>query len=192
MRNTNSRIAAVVFTLAGILFLAVSPAGAQSYAGTNIEDGIFDAPSVIVGGSEIEFSVEGLAADSELTFTLTNLDSTQDPGNVSIAVLGAVAERVDSSGSFNGEIALPSNLAVGRYQLLVEGLRADGTVFTTELPFEITAATATQATADGDDALALTGSSTRNSLLGGLVLVGFGIGLVLFATRSQREESVEV
>lgn len=111
--------------------------------------------------------------------------------------------RADALGNFNGAITLPSDLAPGSYTLNVDGTKADGTPFFTSLALaagESTGAGATPTTGSSDGTvtaasgstngtvgeLAITGVSSTTSFMSGLLLVGFGAGLVLFATQAQR------
>lgn len=214
MRNTVSRFAAVLLVLAGLLFVAVSPAGAQGYEGTSLEEGIFFVPAEVAAGSAIDFSVTGLVPNSDVIFTLTD-QSGADAGDVEVEVQvqGAVVLRADAQGNFNGAITLPPGIEPGSLILAVEGTKVDGSVFSTSLAVAVGDGSETPDASAGNGAttttgsggvaattgsstenvgeLALTGSSSSTSFMSGLLLIGAGAGLVLFAAQAQRSQRAD-
>lgn len=179
-------------------FLMAAPAGAQSYEGTSIEDGIFFVPADLEEGSEIEFSISGLEPNSEILFTLTGPDGA-DVDGLGVEVLGSVAVRAGVNGNFNGEVTLPPLTAEGVYTLAVQATRANGDPLSTSTSFFIGEDSVTEtndgattgnisASNDGTGALALTGQSSSRTALSGILIAGTGLVLVFAASRRREGE----
>ena len=188
LRNMLSVIVAV-----GVL-LTTAPLGAQSYEGTSIDEGIFFIPAAVGGGSDIDFSVAGLEPGSEIGFKLFD-SSGGDVDGLEVEVLGRIVVQADANGNFNGDIGLPPNLAPGIYTVEVDGTRAGGSDFATEVSFTVAGAAAAQAgddtttasTGTGDGELAFTGASSSRTALNGALIVGAGLLLVFVASRRREE-----
>lgn len=177
----------IVTLLAVLLALIPSAsAGAQTYEGTDLEDGIFFVPDAPAAGDDVNFAVTGLLPGSDLTFTLLDASSSEVDG---LEVAGAIVLPVGPSGSFNGDIALPASLIEGAsYTLSVSGTRADLTPFETDWSF-VASAAASQSDSDSDS-LAFTGNESSSRAFSGVLLVVLGLGLVAVSASRRRNDSV--
>ena len=202
MRSLRSMLSVIVAI--GAFLLVAAPAGAQTYAGDTLEEGILFIPADVSAGSSLNFAVAALEPNSELTFVLTASDGEVVDG---LEVQGAVVVRTDAQGNFDGDIDLPGGLPDGVYTLTAEGTRANGSTYERVISFNIGSLNAVNPGASGDSAvtadsnaataespneLALTGSSSRSRIVNGLLFVGVGVALVAFAAtrRSAAAEQV--
>lgn len=178
--------------------LLASPVAAQSYEGTSIEEGIFFVPADLEGGSPVDFSVNGLLPNSEITFTLLTTDGDVVADIDVVEVAGAFVLRTDAAGNFNGEVVLPDNIADGLYTLEVDGFFLDGSAFETSVVLSIgsvaatPAAGATTGAAAASNELALTGSSSLSAAMNGVIIVLLGVVLVFVATRLRSGDAQKV
>ena len=178
--------------------LLASPVAAQSYEGTSIEEGIFFVPADLEGGSPVDFSVNGLLPNSEITFTLLTTDGDVVADIDVVEVAGAFVLRTDAAGNFNGEVVLPDNIADGLYTLEVDGFSLDGSAFETSVVLSIgsvaatPAAGATTGAAAASNELALTGSSSLSAAMNGVIIVLLGVVLVFVATRLRSGDAQKV
>lgn len=169
-------------------------AGAQSYEGATLEDGIFFVPDNPTGGEEVNVAIAGLAPNAEVIVELQ--DSNNQGVDGLVAVQSAIAFRADINGNVNVDFMLPENLPVGAYTVLVRSTRLDGSPFETTWDFIVgsqSGSTATGNTASPNQqtgGLALTGASSRVTAVGGGILVLLGLGLVVVATTSRRQDGV--
>ena len=173
-----------------IVLSGSSLAGAQSYEGTSLEEGIYYVPADVGPGSVINFAAEGLVAESEVQIRLVDENGTELDGLTEVQ--GVVVVRTDSAGNLNSDVRLP-DVDGGTYTILVEGTKADLTPFVSQLSLQIADEPASSAAAGSDTApasLALTGSETQSRLFGGVVLVALGMGLVFVASRRREEVPV--
>ena len=178
--------------------LLASPVAAQSYEGTSIEEGIFFVPADLEGGSPVDFSVNGLLPNSEITFTLLTTDGDVVADIDVVEVAGAFVLRTDAAGNFNGEVVLPDNIADGLYTLEVDGFFLDGSAFETSVVLSVgsvaatPAAGATTGAAAASNELALTGSSSLSAAMNGVIIVLLGVVLVFVATRLRSGDAQKV
>lgn len=178
--------------------LLASPVAAQSYEGTSIEEGIFFIPADLDGGSPVDFSVNGLLPNSEITFTLLTTDGDVVADIDVVEVAGAFVLRTDAAGNFNGEVVLPDNIADGLYTLEVDGFNLDGSAFETSVVLSVgsvaatPAAGATTGAAAASNELALTGSSSLSAAMNGVIIVLLGVVLVFVATRLRSGDAQKV
>ena len=178
--------------------LLASPVAAQSYEGTSIEEGIFFIPADLDGGSPVDFSVNGLLPNSEITFTLLTTDGDVVADINVVEVAGAFVLRTDAAGNFNGEVVLPDNIADGLYTLEVDGFNLDGSAFETSVVLSVgsvaatPAAGATTGAAAASNELALTGSSSLSAAMTGVIIVLLGVVLVFVATRLRSGDAQKV
>ena len=178
--------------------LLASPVAAQSYEGTSIEEGIFFVPADLEGGSPVDFSVNGLLPNSEITFTLLTTDGDVVADINVVEVAGAFVLRTDAAGNFNGEVVLPDNIADGLYTLEVDGFSLDGSAFETSVVLSVgsvaatPAAGATTGAAAASNELALTGSSSLSAAMNGVIIVLLGVVLVFVATRLRSGDAQKV
>lgn len=178
--------------------LLASPVAAQSYEGTSIEEGIFFVPADLEGGSPVDFSVNGLLPNSEITFTLLTTDGDVVADIDVVEVAGAFVLRTDAAGNFNGEVVLPDNIADGLYTLEVDGFNLDGSAFETSVVLSVgsvaatPAAGATTGAAAASNELALTGSSSLSAAMNGVIIVLLGVVLVFVATRLRSGDAQKV
>ena len=178
--------------------LLASPVAAQSYEGTSIEEGIFFIPADLDGGSPVDFSVNGLLPNSEITFTLLTTDGDVVADIDVVEVAGAFVLRTDAAGNFNGEVVLPDNIADGLYTLEVDGFSLDGSAFETSVVLSVgsvaatPAAGATTGAAAASNELALTGSSSLSAAMNGVIIVLLGVVLVFVATRLRSGDAQKV
>ena len=178
--------------------LLASPVAAQSYEGTSIEEGIFFVPADLEGGSPVDFSVNGLLPNSEITFTLLTTDGDVVADIDVVEVAGAFVLRTDAAGNFNGEVVLPDNIADGLYTLEVDGFSLDGSAFETSVVLSVgsvaatPAAGATTGAAAASNELALTGSSSLSAAMNGVIIVLLGVVLVFVATRLRSGDAQKV
>ena len=164
-------------------------AGAQSYEGATLEDGIFFVPDNPTGGEEVNVAIAGLAPNAEVIVELQ--DSNNQGVDGLVAVQSAIAFRADINGNVNVDFMLPENLPVGAYTVLVRSTRLDGSPFETNWDFIV--GSQSDSTATGNTAspnqqtgdLAFTGTSSRVTAVGGGILVLLGLGLVVVATTSR-------
>ena len=169
-------------------------AGAQSYEGATLEDGIFFVPDNPTGGEEVNVAIAGLAPNAEVIVELQ--DSNNQGVDGLVAVQSAIAFRADINGNVNLDFMLPENLPVGAYTVLVRSTRLDGSPFETNWDFIV--GSQSDSTATGNTAspnqqtgdLAFTGTSSRVTAVGGGILVLLGLGLVVVATTSRRQDGV--
>lgn len=169
-------------------------AGAQSYEGATLEDGIFFVPDNPTGGEEVNVAIAGLAPNAEVIVELQ--DSNNQGVDGLVAVQSAIAFRADINGNVNVDFMLPENLPVGAYTVLVRSTRLDGSPFETNWDFIV--GSQSDSTATGNTAspnqqtgdLAFTGTSSRVTAVGGGILVLLGLGLVVVATTSRRQDGV--
>jgi hypothetical protein len=177
------------FALALLLLALPGTAAAQTYEGTDLDDGIFYVPATPSDGENVNFSVSGLKPNSDLTVNLVDANGNDVD---SLQVAGATAFRVGSSGSANINVTLPSGLGNATYSLEVEGVRADDSRFSTSWSFVAGVGTIGPDGAVNDpgaNALAFTGSSSGSRILSGVLLVVVGLGLVAIATTRRREHA---
>ena len=175
-----------------VLLTGVSSAGAQSYEGTSLEEGIYYLPADPGPGSIIRFAASGLVPNSEVRIRLVDVNRNELDGLTEVR--GVVVVRADAAGNVNADLQLPANIGAGTYILIVEGQRADLTAFVSEQTVQVAAAAAQNSSSDPDTqpaTLALTGSETQGRLFGGVLLVGLGLGLVLVASRRRGELPVD-
>ncbi len=161
-------------------------AGAQTYEGTDLEDGIFFVPDNPSAGDEVNFAATGLLPNSELTITL--LDSNSD-AVAGISVAGAIVVPVGPSGAFNDDIRLPPSLPAGAYTIEITGTRADLSPFETQWSFVVNESSTASAPADGQ--LAFTGNESSSRAYSGVLLVVLGLGLVAVSTSRRRNDAVD-
>ncbi len=177
------RTSVSVIVAIGMLLIA-APAGAQSYEGDSLEEGILYIPDDLEPGSAMNFAISGMEPLSDLTFVLRD-----DQGNalegIEVRVQGAVVVKVDSQGNFNGDISIPSSADDAVYSLLVTGTRGDGSAYSREISVGVGSESTINAQTSDDtpEALALTGVSSRTTALNGLLIVGVGVAIVAFAAR---------
>lgn len=164
------------------IFLLPSTASAQTYEGTDLEDGIFYVPADPGPNSVINFAATGLMPNSDVSFILLDADQNEVDG---LAVAGAVVLRADAGGNFNGDLRLPSNVEAGTLTLRIEATRADDSPLVAELAVVITEdAVANPGGTDVQPSdLAYTGSDSSTMIFGGFLLVVAGIALVVVATQ---------
>ena len=175
-----------------VLLTGVSSAGAQSYEGTSLEEGIYYLPADPGPGSIIRFSASGLVPNSEVEIRLVDANRNELDGLTEVQ--GVVVVRADAAGNVNADLRLPANMGAGTYILIVEGQRDDLTPFVSEQTVQVAAAAAQNSSSDPDTqpaTLALTGSETQGRLFGGVLLVGLGLGLVVVASRRRGELPVD-
>lgn len=185
------------------LALLSGVAGAQSYEGATLEDGIFFVPDNPTGGEEVNLAIAGLEPLVEVRVTL--FDENNDEVDGLIAVAGTIAFRADANGEINVNFRLPEDLPDRAYTVLATSIRADGSTFETSWSFIIgpdanagsqvttdTGSSTTSGAADSSNggALALTGASSRMTAVGGGILVLLGLGLVATAVASRRSDGV--
>lgn len=188
MKTTISLLLSLLIVITG-----ATAAGAQSYEGTSLEEGIYYLPADPGPGSVIRFAAAGLVPNSEVEIRL--VDANRNDVDGLTEVQGVVVVRADAAGNVSADLRMPSNTGSGTYILVVSGQKADLTPFLSEQTIQVAAAAAAQNSSTGGDTqpatLALTGSETQGRLFGGILLVGLGLGLVVVASRRRIELPVE-